>query len=259
MSELKGLTAVGYCRISTDDKGQTVETQKALINEWAARKGVTIRAIYSDEGISGSVFPRPQLSQALIDIMSSHTPILVCLNQSRLTRDAAAHMPVINQMLGNACIIRYAELDINTDDLGGQITLAVTGAIDAEERRRISLRTKQRMDELIKAGRYVGRPAAFLFREDVVNAPQGLFKAGRTLTLSKSELMEYANAGRSISWVCKNVLVRPDGGHVTTATLCTALRNAGLFDEYEHKHKLAAARAKGLNRIDTNKMAQRSR
>lgn len=240
MSELKGLTAIGYCRISTDDKGQTVETQKVLINRWAESKGVKIRAIYSDEGISGSVFPRPQLSQALIDIMSSHTPILVCLNQSRLTRDAAAHMPIINQMLGKSCIIRYVELDIDTDDLGGKITLAVTGAIDTEERRRISVRTKQRMTQLKESGHYLGRPAAFMFREDVTAAPQGLFKAGRTLTLSKPELMEYANAGRSISWVCKNILIRPDGGHVTTATLCTALRNAGLFDEYEQRHKLAA-------------------
>lgn len=254
MSELKGLTAIGYCRISTDDKGQTVETQKVLINRWAESKGVKIRAIYSDEGVSGSVFPRPQLSQALIDIMSSHTPILVCLNQSRLTRDAAAHMPIINQMLGKSCIIRYVELDINTDDLGGRITLAVTGAIDTEERRRISKRTKDRMDNLKLQGRYLGRPAAFMFREDVTSAPQGLFKAGRTLTLSKPELMEYAKAGRSITWVCKNILVRPDGGHVTTATLCTALRNAGLFDEYEHRHKLAAASAKGTDRTDSNEV-----
>lgn len=251
MSELTGLTAIGYCRISTDDKGQTVETQKVLINRWAESKGVKIRAIYSDEGISGSVFPRPQLSQALIDIMSSHTPILVCLNQSRLTRDAAAHMPIINQMLGKSCIIRYVELDIDTDDLGGKITLAVTGAIDTEERRRISVRTKQRMTQLKESGHYLGRPAAFMFREDVTAAPQGLFKAGRTLTLSKPELMEYAIAGRSISWVCKNILIRPDGGHVTTATLCTALRNAGLFDEYEQRHKLATVHKGGSLTRDT--------
>lgn len=254
MSELTGLTAIGYCRISTDDKGQTVDTQKHLINEWAKRHGVIIREIFADEGVSGSVFPRPELAQALIEIKTYQIPILVCLNQSRLTRDSSAHMPHIKRILGDSCVIRYVELDMPTDDLGGQMTLAVTGILDAEERRRISKRTKDRMDNLKLQGRYLGRPAAFMFREDVTSAPQGLFKAGRTLTLSKPELMEYAKAGRSISWVCKNVLIRPDGGHVTTATLCTALRNAGLFDEYEHKHKLAAASVKRTDRTDSNEV-----
>lgn len=254
MSELKGLTAIGYCRISTDDKGQTVETQKNLINEWAKRKGVTIRAIYADEGISGSAFPRPELSQALIDIKTTNTPILVCLNQSRLTRDASAHMPIINQILDKTCIIRYVELDIPVDDLGGQMALAVTAVLDAEERRRISQRTAQRMRDLKEQGKYCGRPAAFMFREDVTRAPQGLFKAGRTITLSKPELMEYANAGRSITWVCRNILSRPDGSCVSTATLCTALKDAGLFDEYEHKYRLAAASAKGTDRTDSNEV-----
>lgn len=241
MSDLNGLSAIGYCRISTDDKGQTVDQQKHLIDEWARRKGVTLKAIYSDEGISGSEFPRPQLSQAIIDIQYQNIPILVCLNQSRLTRDAAAHMPKLTKMLGT-CVIRYVELDIPTDDLGGQITLAVTGVIDAEERRRISVRTKQKMDDLKRQGRYLGRPASFLFREDLAAAPQGLFKAGRTLTLSKPELMEYAKAGRSITWVCNNVLVRADGTHVTTATVCKTLKAAGLYAEYQTR--VAATKAR---------------
>lgn len=244
MTNLNGLTAVGYCRISTDDKGQTVETQRALIKDWAQRNGVVLREIYADEGISGTVYPRPQLSQALIDVMSNCTPILVCLNQSRLTRNAAEHMPIINRMLGESCVIRYVELDLDTDDLGGQITLAVTGVIDAEERRRISVRTKQRMERLKAEGRYLGRPSAFMFREDVTRAPPGLFKAGRTLTLSKPEVLEYAAAGRSITWLCKNILVRPDGGHVSTVTLCSALKSAGLFEEYERKYRMAATHVK---------------
>lgn len=239
MGELTGLTAIGYCRISTDDKGQTVDTQKSLIKDWANRNGVVLREIYADEGISGTVYPRPQLSQALIDVVSNSTPIFICLNQSRLTRNAAEHMPIIKKILGDTCVLRYVELDIDTEDLGGQIALAVNGVIDAEERRRISIRTKQRMDELKKAGRYLGRPAAFMFREDVIRAPPGLFKAGRTLTLSKPELMVYADAGRSVSWVCKNVLTRPDGTSVTSVTLSTAIKNAGLYDEYVKRRNTA--------------------
>ena len=43
-----------YVRISTSDKGQTVENQLAPLQEAAGRLGWTVTAIYRDEGIIGS-------------------------------------------------------------------------------------------------------------------------------------------------------------------------------------------------------------
>ena len=43
-----------YVRVSTSDRGQTVENQLHPLQEAAGRLGWTVVAIYRDEGISGS-------------------------------------------------------------------------------------------------------------------------------------------------------------------------------------------------------------
>ena len=42
------------CRVSTSDRGQSVENQLAPLQEAAGRLGWTVVAIYRDEGISGT-------------------------------------------------------------------------------------------------------------------------------------------------------------------------------------------------------------
>ena len=44
-----------YVRVSTSDRGQTVENQLQPLQEAAGRLGWTVVAIYRDEGISGSL------------------------------------------------------------------------------------------------------------------------------------------------------------------------------------------------------------
>lgn len=44
-----------YVRVSTADRGQTVENQLAPLQEVATRLGWSIVSIYRDEGISGSL------------------------------------------------------------------------------------------------------------------------------------------------------------------------------------------------------------
>ena len=43
-----------YVRVSTSDRGQTVENQLQPLQEAAGRLGWTVVAIYRDEGISGA-------------------------------------------------------------------------------------------------------------------------------------------------------------------------------------------------------------
>jgi DNA invertase Pin-like site-specific DNA recombinase len=47
-------TRRAYIRVSTSDKGQTVEDQLQPLQETAGRLGWTVVAIYRDEGISGT-------------------------------------------------------------------------------------------------------------------------------------------------------------------------------------------------------------
>ena len=42
-----------YCRVSTEDKGQTTENQRLALEQWAANAGCTVVATFEDK-VSGA-------------------------------------------------------------------------------------------------------------------------------------------------------------------------------------------------------------
>lgn len=56
---------IGYCRVSTDDKGQNPERQKDVLAAMAARDGHEIAAWVMDEGTSGGVSPLQRIQVGL--------------------------------------------------------------------------------------------------------------------------------------------------------------------------------------------------
>ncbi|HEY2133643.1 MAG TPA: recombinase family protein [Acetobacteraceae bacterium] len=76
-----------YVRVSTADKGQTVENQLQPLQEAAARLGWSIVAVHRDEGISGGqgiggsdAFRSPASHRHLV---SKPTPLSVTIENSR--------------------------------------------------------------------------------------------------------------------------------------------------------------------------------
>jgi Resolvase, N terminal domain len=58
--------AVAYVRVSTEDQNLGPEAQRASIEAWAGRHGVTVAAWFTDKGVSGgkAVEDRPALLEA---------------------------------------------------------------------------------------------------------------------------------------------------------------------------------------------------
>lgn len=230
MTSLKGIHAIAYVRVSTDDKGQTVESQKREIGQWASRTGAIIDATYEDNQ-SGADFPRPGLSMAIAHVVANRIPILVCYDQSRLTR-SPEHLPIIMSML-NPCSVRYTAIDIDPEQVSGRLLSAIKSVTDSEERKILSDRTKMGMKTRQIQGIHCGRPRAFMFTEDIAAAPVGAFRPGVTVTMTKPDLMAYSHAGHSVLYVCKRVLRNPTTGKpLAQRTVIMALTTAGLYDEY---------------------------
>lgn len=233
---LKGLHAVGYCRVSTDDMGQTNETQKRLIDQWAEAQGVIIDAYYMDE-LSGAIFPRPQLAQALITLTTSTASMLVCYDQSRLTRNAPEHIPLINQILGGKIIRYVTNGDMAPDSLGVRVINAIKGETDKEERAKLHARTREALKTRKDNGQHVGRPARLIISADTSNLPKGLIASSggstihgksrkvTTRVLSPAEVLNFARAGFSPYRVAMIL-------EVTPTTFNTALKNANLTAQY---------------------------
>lgn len=235
---LKGLHAVGYCRVSTDDKGQTNETQKRLIGQWAEARGVIVDSYFMDE-ISGAKFPRPALSDALIALEVSDASLLICYDTDRLTRAGECDASKINQMVkARGATIHYVmDGDLDPNSMGGKITRSLKTIFAEEELKKIHDRTREGMKTRIDEGQHVARPATLIITADPSQLPRGLIgkadgstihgknRKVTTRIISPSEVLNFARAGLSPYRVSKLLEVSP-------ATFLSALERANLKDTY---------------------------
>lgn len=231
-SALEGLHAIGYARVSTDDKGQDTAPQVEQIRRWADANGVIVDSVY-EEDVSGGVFPRPKLSEALLMVRTTGASMLVCYDQSRLTRDAEHHLPMIKDILGNK-VIRYV-VDGNSDpnELAGKMISAIRGVTDSEERRKIKERTKINMafkrDNLHL---HMGRPARLIITDSPEEFNKGLI-TDKTIVLSTIRALSFAAQGWTPSYVATKLLKVPP------VTFYRALERAGLKEQYETAYQKA--------------------
>lgn len=223
---LRDLHAIGYCRVSTDDKGQDPETQADAIHKWADANGVLIDRIFLEEA-SGTLWPRPVLSTALVTLRTTNASILVCYDQSRLTRDGETQLPLINELLGEGKIIRYVTNgDVDADNIGIRLTNAIRTITDAEERKKLSARTSMALvhkRDVLHI--HVGRPARLVICEDLATLNRGKVTASTTV-LRPDSVLNFARNGWTLHYVANNIL------HVDLSILYRAVKGAGLLEEY---------------------------
>ena len=229
MSELKDMHAVGYCRVSTDDKGQTTAQQREAIEKWASERGVIIDGIF-EEDMSGTIFPRPALSTALVTVATTSASMLICYDQSRLTREADAHLPLIKGMLGKKVIRYVVNGDLDPDNMATQIVDTLKGITNKEERRVLSAKTKMKLEHLRDVEHiHVGRPAVIVIADDLTGFPKGYISTEgktKTLVLKPSQVLQFANSGWTPCYVAVKIL------RIPPATFTRALKKAGLTEEY---------------------------
>lgn len=224
-SALEGLHAIGYARVSTDDKGQDTSIQIEQIHRWAQANGVVLDAVL-DEDISGAEWPRPKLSEALLRVRTTNASMLVCYDQSRLTRDAAHQLPLIEDILGNKVIRYVVNGNADPESAGLRMMSAIKGVTDSEERRVLREKTKlaleYRRDTL---NIHVGRPARVIVTDNPDTLRKGLI-GEKTIVLSTIKALAYAHNGWSPSYVARKLL------NVPPVTFLRALERAQIKAEY---------------------------
>jgi DNA invertase Pin-like site-specific DNA recombinase len=133
------MNAIGYCRVSTQEQGQSglgLEAQRAAIEGFAAREGITVAdwftEVESGKG-SNALECRPQLAQALRQAKKLKTPVLVS-KLDRLSRDVHFISGLMAQ-----------RVEFIVTDLGRQadpFVLHLYAALAQKERQMISERTR---------------------------------------------------------------------------------------------------------------------
>lgn len=231
-----GTTAVIYCRVSTDDKGQTTETQERECRNWCKAREIEVLEVYKDEQSGTTAEDRPQFSQMLLRIqLKKDADWVVAYDQSRITRsDDIEDFKAL--LKSSRCRFRFVSMDLDLDNIAGQIVQDVNSRINANDNKVRNEKVVLGMQTAKIAGKHVGRPARFMFAEDVATAPKGRFKADYTKTCSEDMFYDWARHGLSIGVVARDKLSIDIKTLKREARICnhdsTKCRDKGTKDRY---------------------------
>ncbi len=142
---------VGLVRVSTDKQGRSglgLEAQRAMIEEYAARTGAQLVRIYTEVESGGhdDLADRPEVLRAI-----SHTKranaVLCVAKLDRLVRSTVAMTAL------KVAKVKFVACDSST---ANEFTIDIHVAVSADERRRISDRTKQALKAYRARGGLLG-------------------------------------------------------------------------------------------------------
>src|SRR3954471_21573604 len=132
-----------YARVSTDNKGQDPLNQLLQLREFAARQGWTVVAEYTDE-VTARNGERSGFLQMWEDAARHRFHLLLFWSLDRLTREGTFKTLSYLQRLTDVGVKFKSYTEQYIDSLGAfsEAIIGVLAAVAAQERIRISQRTK---------------------------------------------------------------------------------------------------------------------
>jgi DNA invertase Pin-like site-specific DNA recombinase len=148
------MNAVGYLRVSTNEQGRSglgLEAQKAAIEQFCAREGITLSSCFTEvqsgKRVSDTLAERPQLIAALEASKALGGPLIVS-KLDRLSRD----VHTISGLMVHKVHFIVTELGRDADNF----MIHLWAALAQKERELISQRTKAALAALKARGVKLG-------------------------------------------------------------------------------------------------------
>ncbi len=169
-----------YVRVSTSDRGQTVENQLQPLQEAAGRLGGTVVAIYRDEGISGTKGRnrRPGLNALLKGVARPLSDLIGLLGELQ-SRDIDLYL-------------HQQALDISTPS--GRMLFGLLGVFSEFERAMIRDRVLAGLERARSSGKRLSRPRTTPFQVQrirlALDEGRGVRETARLLKVSAAKVSE---------------------------------------------------------------------
>jgi len=182
-------TAVAYLRVSTDEQHLGPEAQRAAIESWAAREGVSVVAWHVDQGISGAagLDARPALVAALASLRANSAGLLMVAKRDRLARDVVVAATIERAAAGAGARVVSADGTANGGTDADAFMRTILDGAAQYERALIRSRTRAALAAKKAKGERVGTvPYGFRLAADGVSleadeAEQGVIAVVRDL------------------------------------------------------------------------------
>lgn len=136
--------AVGYLRASTEEQHLGPDAQRAAIEAWAAREGVSVVAWHCDRGVSGGseLDDRPALVAALGELRAVGAGVLVVARRDRLARDVGVAAAIERAVSASGAHVVTADGVANGDSPADRFLRTILDAAAEYERALIRARTR---------------------------------------------------------------------------------------------------------------------
>src|ERR1017187_10377729 len=143
-TQLNGLKAVGYTRVSTDkqaDKGVSLDAQLEKIRAMAVVQGAEVLEVICDAGESAKTLDRPGMARLRAMVDAGTVQVVIIAKLDRLTRsvkDLAELLERFNKK--GVSLVSVAE-SLDTGSAAGRLVLNIMTAVSQWEREAIGERT----------------------------------------------------------------------------------------------------------------------
>lgn len=158
--------AVAYCRVSTAEQaaeGVSLPAQRARLAAYCESRGLSLVAVHSDEGISGSkTSNRPGLQAALEQACELKAPLVV-YSLSRLARSTRDAILLAERLDASGAGLVSLTEQIDTQSPMGRYFYSNIAAIGQLERDLIAERTRSALQHKRQKGEKTGGLAPFGF------------------------------------------------------------------------------------------------
>lgn len=167
-------------RVSTDEQaehGYSLAHQREECRRRARELGATSISEFADEGVSGSVWPRPGLAALLDAVRERGLAIVVAYDPDRLARKLSVQLHVTDILDAAKCKLEFVKFE-RRDTSDGQLLYVVRGAIAEYEKAKIRERTMNGRRQKAKSGKMPSgfRPYGYIYD-----------RAGQTLLIDDAE------------------------------------------------------------------------
>jgi DNA invertase Pin-like site-specific DNA recombinase len=190
-----------YARVSTNDRGQTCETQLHALREFCKERGWAVTKEYSDTGISGSKDRRPALDLLMKDAAKRKFDAVLVFKLDRFGRSTRHLLNSIAEFdsLGVAFVSLSDSWDTSTPS--GKLLFTVVAAMAEFERSLLIERVNSGIKRAQAAGTHCGRrKGAGAIAVDMpavrarISAGESLRGVARTLDVSPALLSKRLRA-----------------------------------------------------------------
>lgn len=154
-----------YVRVSSDlqKERQTIQNQLAALKSYASANKITIKHIFADDGVSGTI-PITQRSDGrrLIEEASRRTfDTLLLFRIDRLSRDTLDLLKTVKQLEEYGVSVRSITEPFETSSPVGKFTLTMVSSMAQMEKDTIRDRSRLGMKRGAESGRWMGGRAPF--------------------------------------------------------------------------------------------------